>query len=627
MSHSFFHLKRSPFQLSPNPLFFWLSSTHKEALGTLQYCLMNKKEFALITGDVGSGKSILINSFLENIEDIEEGILLIKITNPPTDLIDLFKLLAISLEFSEVDNKADFINQFEKFLQEIQRNHKRLLIIIDEAHKLTPDQLEELRLLVNMTSIEKESITFFFLGQNKLNQILLTDKCLALRSRIAFHYHIKPLTREETENYIAFRLLIAGGDIKIFSRHALGKIHELSDGNPRFINTICERSMMEAHSRAKKIVSRAIVKTAYKKILLPGEDKPDAVIEKNSEITAIQHFKREYIFNLIKNIYSICLHGKKHFVSSTHLNNFNLRTIIPVGFIIGAVILFIVWNFKNFSSTDITIHPQISEPQPESSPSLSSLEKSDSVISQSEADVGSPPPTKSVNASIKKKVMTVDNASPSIYLEKKKKTESTSTSISLLSIRSMIADKQFSEAIIRIEQAKKQKKLTFNIDEIHRLYAKAVLEKSKQLLKENQNNIAIELFLHAIMFDASNPTFYFELGKIFTGLGKYDEAVEMYGKSLEINPNNSGTYYNLGYIYFVKNNYNVSEKMFRESAKLNPPYLDKVLFNMAVVQYLQGKRKQCVDNLKEALRLAPDNKKAKKMLNKIEKLDAETHGQ
>ncbi|MGD2029027.1 MAG: AAA family ATPase, partial [Desulfobacterales bacterium] len=254
---SHYNLIQKPFQITTDPKFLWLGDKHKEALATLKYGVVDQKGFLLVTGDVGTGKTTLIHALLEN---LEKDILVVYITNPALDLIEFFNFIAISFNIpKKFENKVDFIVYFSRFLKKVYSENKNVLLIIDEAHNLSKDLLENIRLLSNIELPEQKLINIFFIGQNEINQTLASHECRALRQRIMLTYQIQPLSEIETFEYIKHRLKIAGTEKKLFNRRAIQKIYGFSNGYPRLINKICDHSLLTGYVRDLKKISPSII--------------------------------------------------------------------------------------------------------------------------------------------------------------------------------------------------------------------------------------------------------------------------------------------------------------------------------------------------------------------------------
>ena len=255
LSHYNFILK--PFDENPDPKFFWLGEKHKEALACLKYGIQENKAFLLLTGDVGTGKTSLINYLLSH---NDQDAIVATMVDPDLSVPDFFKMLAKEFDFKiDFDTKGDFLIQFEHFLHATYSDDKRALLIIDEAQRLNQQLIEQIRLLSNIEKKDVKLINIFFVGQNELIELIKAEENKALRQRLAIHYTIEPLTGLETQEYIKHRLRVAGSSAEIFSDEAVHEIFSFSRGYPRLINIICDRALLSGYVSEKHTITRSIV--------------------------------------------------------------------------------------------------------------------------------------------------------------------------------------------------------------------------------------------------------------------------------------------------------------------------------------------------------------------------------
>ena len=264
-----YNLRIMPFETSPDPKFVWLSENHKEALASLKYGIQENKGFLLLTGDIGTGKTTLINCFL-NEKDTDA--IVASIPDPDLSIVDFFLLLSKEFNINtDFDTKGEFLIQFENFLLNTYSERKKALLIIDEAQRLNQQLLEQIRLLSNIERQDIKLINIFFVGQNELLELIMDEQNKALRQRIAVHYNIDPLTKPETQDYIKHRLRIAGSEEEIFSSEAIYEIFSFSKGYPRLINTICDRALLTGYTLDLKKIDGKIAKKCADDLILPGE--------------------------------------------------------------------------------------------------------------------------------------------------------------------------------------------------------------------------------------------------------------------------------------------------------------------------------------------------------------------
>jgi len=257
----FYNLKTEPFSLSPDPKFLFLSESHKEALAYLRYGLIQQKGFVVITGEVGTGKTtLLFTLFAEMPQKVEFAF----ISNPALSKDEFFALLAEKYKLGKIKDKADFLIRFSRFLEKSFSEKKEIILIVDEAHCLTQEVLEEIRLLSNIETPESKLLNIILTGQPEFEDILVQPRFRSLRQRVTLKYTLKPLNLEETISYIQVRLARAGAkDMSIFTEDAYKKIFSYSNGIPRLINVLCDRALLtgfvnEARQIDGKIIDECI---------------------------------------------------------------------------------------------------------------------------------------------------------------------------------------------------------------------------------------------------------------------------------------------------------------------------------------------------------------------------------
>ncbi len=268
MYQTHFGLNRSPFSIEPAPEFLWLGEMHKEALAALRYAVLENKGFLLLTGGVGTGKTSLIRGLLA---DLSGDIALAVIPDPGLGLMELLNFLANELGVaSSVGSKADFLIQFKKFVAGVYGSNKRILIIIDEAQRLTSELLEEIRVLSNIDYDNRKLVNIFFVGQIEFDRILSDPLNRALSQRIALSCRLAPLSPEETGAYIRHRLQVAGGANELFNPGAVQEIFNFSKGIPRLINILCDRALISGYVRSLSVIESDLIRECAGELDLPS---------------------------------------------------------------------------------------------------------------------------------------------------------------------------------------------------------------------------------------------------------------------------------------------------------------------------------------------------------------------
>ena len=261
---SHYGLKKRPFSLSPNPEFLWLGEKHHEALSVLQYGIQEDKGFLLLTGDIGIGKTALINYLVTKIKD---KMIVATVPNPNLELMDFYNILADEFQMNRsYKSKGEFLIQFEKFLLKAHSRKTRVLIIIDEAQKINSELLDEVRVLSNIELPERKLLSIFFVGQTEFNDLILEERNKPLRQRITIRHHIQPLDETETQSYIDHRIQVAGARDPLFHPDAIRQIFQYSDGYPRLINNICDHALMTGYVRDAQIIGRDVIEECQKEL-------------------------------------------------------------------------------------------------------------------------------------------------------------------------------------------------------------------------------------------------------------------------------------------------------------------------------------------------------------------------
>jgi general secretion pathway protein A len=263
----FYKLHLKPFSISTDPKFLWLGEKHKEALAVLKYGILDNKGFLLLTGDVGTGKTTLLNALLDSLGD---DVLVALVTDPGLAKMDFFNFVADSFEMDRnFKSKGEFLIYLKNYLLDVHRQNKQTLLIIDECQHLNQKLLEEVRLLSNIEKFNTKLINIFFVGQSEFNDIILRPRNRAIRQRITINYNISALSEQETDKYIRFRLNVAGSKEAIFTARAIKAVYKFSNGYPRLINIICDQALLTGYVKEKRKIDEKIVSECANELKIP----------------------------------------------------------------------------------------------------------------------------------------------------------------------------------------------------------------------------------------------------------------------------------------------------------------------------------------------------------------------
>ena len=264
MYQAFFSLKIKPFSISPDPHFLFLSGRHKEAIAHLQHGLQGAGGFALLTGEVGTGKTTICRALIESLGDDSD---IAFILNPALSERELLSTICDNFNIEYEDDSTDSVfEQIKKWMINNCENNRNTIIIIDEAQHLNLSALEQLRLLTNIESKNKKILKVILIGQTELQDKLKQTDFLQLAQCITTRYHLLSLTQQESNFYIQHRLNVAGSSHAVFDKSALKEIFNKCKGTPRLTNILCDRSMLAAYTQDKHIVTLKMVKQATEEV-------------------------------------------------------------------------------------------------------------------------------------------------------------------------------------------------------------------------------------------------------------------------------------------------------------------------------------------------------------------------
>jgi general secretion pathway protein A len=263
-----FKLKELPFRLSPDPQFLYLSKQHARAKAYMESTIWFTDGFVVITGDIGSGKTTLIESFLK---EVPADVVVAQINQTQVTTTDFLQTVLVQFGFSPFKmRKAELLSTLNNFLIEQHAAGRKVLLIVDEAQNLEPRVLEEIRLLSGVETTKEKVLRIILAGQPELNETLNSPRLEQLTQRVRLRFHLSTLSESETRAYIEHRLEVAGaGDHEIFAADTYHEIYRYAGGVPRLINTLCDTAMMAAYTESRDAVGLGDIASAVAELRWP----------------------------------------------------------------------------------------------------------------------------------------------------------------------------------------------------------------------------------------------------------------------------------------------------------------------------------------------------------------------
>ena len=292
MYEAFYHLRAKPFQLNPDPNFFYGSKGHTRAMSYLEYGLHQGEGFIVITGEVGAGKTTLVRNLFKKLEG--ENLIAAQLVSTQLDADDTLRMVAGAFGLPHEDvSKAVLLKKLEGFLLTNFRQGRRALLVVDEAQNLSVAAVEELRMLSNFQADEKSLLQSFLLGQPEFRHTMQSEDMQQLRQRVMASYHLGPMDAAETRAYIEHRLHTVGwNNDPSFSDDAFRVIHEFSGGIPRKINSLCDRILLmgyleELHSIDESAVNEVVTEMQREMNIPPTEYVRNKGLRASPEVVSV----------------------------------------------------------------------------------------------------------------------------------------------------------------------------------------------------------------------------------------------------------------------------------------------------------------------------------------------------
>ncbi len=605
----YYLLTARPFQISADPRFLWLGDDHQEALANLEYGLSQGNGFVVLVGAVGTGKTTLVNALLETLDD---GVVVANINQPGFEVVEFLSFVARAYDpGAVVASKSECLNFFKNFLQKAWSDGRRVLLVIDEAHRLSVEVLEEIRLLSNLEQDGKKLINIFFVGQTELLHKLRTSECRALRQRITLFYHLRPLTAAETEKYILHRLRVAGCARRLFSDHAMLAIHGYTRGYPRRINKLCDRALLTGYLKDRTQITAAIVRECAREMRridpLPGAlGRLPALFFSDWRWTWAEEWRqwpwvercRRGAHALGRGVPQALSQAGKAVAAQVSGWAAARRTSLSfagqkralAGVLALAVLTVVLvngWKLVHTAELDTEKTARISDGAAEKPYALANFPSKTQAPPAADSGAAHPGP-------------------PASVAEKTDPPPPQSTWIKALT---RMNQGNYKEAVALMDAEGPSA-------EQMPVYAQALVGRAGQLM-ETAPEEARSLLEKAAGADPNNAEAHLQLGHMHLRAKQNLKAIKYYETAIKLRPASAEALYNLGFLYAAAGNLSTAEEMFTRVVALKPDYLDKALFNLAVVQQKLGKPRESITSLEAAVTLRPENEKAQAYLKRL----------
>jgi len=260
----YFYLNDFPFRLTPDTDFLYMSPSHSRAISYMEYAVFNQEGFVVITGEIGSGKTTLIQKLLS---EMDNEINVAKIFQTQLDEVEFLQSVLVEFGMNPFSaKKVELLNMLNQFLVDSYMNNKRVVLIVDDAQNLSYRVLEEICMLSGVETQKEKILHVILVGQPELNKNIESPEMEQLLQRVSLRYHMRALTEAESEKYIEHRLSVAGSEKPLFEKDVFDLCYKYTGGTPRLINTLCDTALTCAYADNEDVVSVSTIETSIEEL-------------------------------------------------------------------------------------------------------------------------------------------------------------------------------------------------------------------------------------------------------------------------------------------------------------------------------------------------------------------------
>lgn len=277
MYEQFYGIIKNPFSLTPDPRFLVMTQAHREVKAALTYAILSGKGFTVLTGEAGTGKTTLLRAVVNSIP--KEQLCFSFLVNPVLTPDEFYDIVLDDFGLPRCTTKAERLKSFLEFLLECRAAGRVAVLFVDEAHRLSIEMLEEIRLLTNFETEVEKLLHIVLVGQDELDELLDRRELRQLKQRIEVRQHIGPLAMDEIPSYIGHRWSCAGGSNCPFSPEAIRQIGKISHGIPRLINSLCDNALLLGFAESAAVITEAHVTEVSQDLRLNGHSPLRSMIE------------------------------------------------------------------------------------------------------------------------------------------------------------------------------------------------------------------------------------------------------------------------------------------------------------------------------------------------------------